>query len=253
LARSATYDDFFGAFEGRTLVDLVVELDAKHQVRFDGLAWHELGGQPPEDIPQHVELLRARLEQRLPGYRPQLHVNEYSNEVQHLVPGWAVRYLVALSDAKVDAANRACWDVPQQRWSTCWAGLNGLFAADNRTPQPLYWVYRAAGDLVGEQQLVGSASEPHTVALGVSTDGGAKVLLGRAGSPGAAPLALRLEGLSPGRVAVSAEVIPPIGATRLDAPTPVTGCEALVSDGGVEVLLRDVAEGSAATLTVRAL
>ena len=248
-----TYDDFEGTIEGHGLFDVIVDLDARYQLRFDAIAWHELGAQPAEQLPAHTASLRQRLAARFPGYQPELHVNEYANTAQHLVPGWSVGWLFYLTEANVDAANRACWNVPGEGWSDCWAGLNGLLRPDNRTPQHTYWVHRSYADLVDGQRLRTTSTDPHAVALAVQQSQHLLLLTGRFASSPAAPLTLTLQGLPPNTtsVDVTASVIPATGVPgALPAPQTPAPCHATVGDGGLTVLVNDYPDGAAVSFDV---
>lgn len=247
-----SYDDFLGTFDGHSFGDLIVELDRRFQRRLDGISWHELGNQPVEDVPRHADLLRQGLASALPGYAPELHVNEYAGPTQHLLPGWAVGWLHYLTVADVDVASRACWNVGDEGWSDCWAGLDGLLRPDNRTPQHTYWAHRYYAELVGQVHLSTTATDPHVVGLAVRVPatGVLRVLTGRfvATPPGpSAAVTLRVTGLPDGiSVDVATFEISSAGVPGpLAAPISAGSCRATATGGQVEVGVPTYADGAA--------
>ncbi len=154
------------------------DLDQRHHVRPDAVSWHELGSLP-EDVPAHAQAFRAFLATAMPEYHPAFHINEFTSEPEHLIPGWTVGWLYYLEQAKIDSANRACWSVQVPRrkpWSDCWAGLNGLFLKDNKTPQMNYWVHLAYGQM-GATRLVSEASDPRVVAIASKDEATGEIML----------------------------------------------------------------------------
>jgi hypothetical protein len=116
---------------------------ALHKLKLDALSWHEFG--QPQDISPHVAIIRKHFQERPELGMPEIHINEYSGPAGHAVPGLAVHWLHALENASVDWSSRACWD------KQCESGLNGLFRADNQTPNPVYWVYRAYAEIASSR------------------------------------------------------------------------------------------------------
>jgi hypothetical protein len=117
----------------------LVEYAQTHKLEFDALSWHEF--EQPSDLVAHVAVVRKHFAERPALKMPEIHINEYSGPAQHASPGVAVHWLQALEKARVDWSSRACWD------TQCQSGLNGLFKADNQTPNAVYWVYRAYAEM----------------------------------------------------------------------------------------------------------
>jgi hypothetical protein len=245
-----SFDDLGGNVGGHSLGDLLVDLDARFGIRLDAISWHELGAYPPSELPTHAALARQVLAQRLPGATPELHVNEYSSPRDHLLPGWTVGWLVGLTAAGIDVATRACWDVPGEGWSDCWAGLDGLLRRDNRTPQANYWAHRLYAALPGLPALPVTTTDPRAAALAVApSPTTARVLAGRfvATPPGpAATLGIELIGLPPTaiRVAATGTLVPP-QAGAMPAPLDLGVCRVDVVGGRAMVVTPAVPDGAA--------
>ncbi|MBI4059767.1 hypothetical protein HY406_01765 [Candidatus Giovannonibacteria bacterium] len=146
---------------------------ADNDLRLDAVAWHEFG--KPEAVVGHVSEIKSYLN-HLYENKPQIkdkeiHINEFQGPEGHTVPGDAVAWLYYLEKAGVDEASKACWDNEQNRksWSDCENGLNGLLLEDNKTPQPLYWVYEAYGNL-GPQRINSETSHPNLVSIASKND-----------------------------------------------------------------------------------
>lgn len=237
-----SYDAFDGMVEGHTFLDFLVDLDARG-VRLDAVSWHELGGAPPESLPTRVAELRDALAAALPGSPLELHVSEYSGPGDHLIPGAAVIWLHYLTEAGVDSANRACWDVPGAGYSDCWAGLNGLLGPDGRTPQHTYFAHRYYAELVaasvaGGRHLDTLASDPRFVGLAVADTTHVRILTGRAGGAlegRTLDVGLELEGIDSISGAHDVEVeirqIPIEGIPGPLAPPPTERCRLTITDG----------------------
>lgn len=133
----------------------------EENLAFDALSWHEFDD--PTRLPAQAEAIHAFLRRHPALGTPELHVNEYSGPRDAPMPGWAIAWFAQLEAAGVDAANRACWG------EGCSSGLNGLFAADNRTPTPLYWAHRWYAELPS-QRLRAASSEPTVAVLAGKDD-----------------------------------------------------------------------------------
>ncbi len=250
-----SYDDFFGEVDGHGAVELLADLDRLHGLRLEAVSWHELGARSPDDLPERVQALRAELARVLPGHAPELHVNEYAGPADHLLPGAAVVWLHALHEADVDVASRACWDVPGEGWSDCWAGLNGLLRPDGRTPQHSYHSHRAYAELVGHRWLATEPSDPRIVALAVSRGDDVLVLSGRAGGAlegRAVVVRFEIEGLEPSPHDALLELrrVPIDGIPGPLLETVDSRCVAHVEGGRLAISIPDYADGSAVSLRV---
>jgi hypothetical protein len=152
---------------------------------YDAVSWHEFG--EPEELSGHAARTRALLAARPSLGRPEIHVNEYATEDQHLVPAYAVAWFAALEAADVQWASRACWDGYEngRTWSDCWRGLDGLFLRDGVSRQALYWVFRGYAAMSGRRLVVAGTSAgggaSRTVALAARDDvkNEIRVLVGR--------------------------------------------------------------------------
>lgn len=181
----AGFDSYFQDASGprHYMGDVVKDLATIHNVKLEGISWHELGSNP-EDLPKHKDIARQFFAQNFPGYTPEIHINEFSAQADHTIPGWAVAWLYYLEQAGVDAASRACWfmqtTTDSSTWNNCWAGLDGLLLQDNKTPQHTYWVHKAYADL-GPRRLVIDSGVSKIVALASRDDSKQelRILLGR--------------------------------------------------------------------------
>lgn len=185
-------DSFLGAYV--PFFDFVM----KNDLRVDVVSWHEF--RYPEDLVPRVDTMRRLLAERpslCEPTCPKIHINEYAGPESHLIPGVNVGWLYYLESSGIDQSNRACWDdvggfLRFGRWSTCWAGFNGMLMDDNVTPQPTYWVYKTYAELAGAR-LPSETNSPRTVALASRDDAKKEIrlLLGRYTSSGtAAPVGI---------------------------------------------------------------
>lgn len=248
------YDDFEGNLEGRGFGQLLLDLDQRYGVRLEAISWHELGAQPPRLIPEHAARVREFVAAAFPGSTPELHVNEFANSADSHFPGATVAWLYYLMAAQIDVATRACWPVPAARpFSGCWAGLNGLLLADNRTPTPIYWVHRAYADFADSTRLVDRSSDERNLAIAAVDQGGTvRVLLGR-WAPNAsqlAPLALILNGLDGRRYRADVtQIDPQVPVGALVQPLSYPSCE-LSGTSSVALRLSGLSNGAALSLTL---
>lgn len=156
-----------------------------NNLRLDVLSWHEF--KFPDMVPGHVQEMRDFFKGHPSMCRPscpEIHINEYADGKNHLIPGWEVGWLFYFEKAGVDQIHRACWDV-RGGWSTCWHGFNGLFLKDNVTPTNLYWVHREYAEMSG-RRLHTESTMARTVALASRDDSSqeVRILAGRYGNPG---------------------------------------------------------------------
>lgn len=213
----------------------------EHRLRWDGVSWHEF--HHPRNVPLQAAAIRAHF-QRYPswGAIPEMHVNEFSGPRDAQNPAWAVAWLQSLETARVDWASRACWD------DGCGAGLDGLFRADNRTPNALYWVHQAYAAIPSGRMRVRTSS-PDTVVIAGRQEGGPQIamLLARLGAKegGAAsgtPLRLRLQHVPSVRphTVMLQRIVAGVSAPVTESQ-PQIGLRA----GAWEIMLPDVREGEA--------
>lgn len=223
----------------------------QEKLAFDALSWHEFDD--PKRLPTHAAAIRSYLREHPALGAPELHVNEYSGPRDAPMPGWAVAWLAHLEAAGVDAANRACWG------EGCSAGLNGLFAADNRTPTPLYWAHLWYAELPS-QRLRATSTEPTFAVLSGKDDAKRAVtlLVGRydAHTTGALPkrLELRIERFPYAAMAVRIDVLsvsPPNPFRRAQKrPVRVASIGSTVRDGEVVTNLPMPQDGDAYRIVV---
>lgn len=150
-----------------------VDLLAASGRRVDALSWHEFFD--PAEVATHAERVRGHALATL-GHVPELHVDEFGGPDTAQVPGWSVAWLAALHAARVDQANRACWDV--DGWNGCFEGLSGLLTRDGLAPQSPWWVWRAYAELGGDRLAV--TTNGSAAALATRDGDHVRVLVGRA-------------------------------------------------------------------------
>ena len=162
-----------------------LDYSAEKNLKWDAISWHELDS-VPEDILGHVDAARKAIETLSLG-NPEIHINEFSGHIDHLIPGWTVGWLYYLERAGVDFVSRACWcakipfDCPPGPEWDCWYGLDGLFY-NSTHPQPLYWVHHAYAQMT-TQRLRSESTRTRTVAIASRDDDKKqlKILVGRYG------------------------------------------------------------------------
>lgn len=270
-------------------IDLSTFLDHAQQMgeSFDAISWHEIndidpGWQPyrldaPRYLIDDVNRARALLAAHPVMAHAAIFVDEYGAPDTHNSPGWAAGYIAAFEDAGVTEAGRSCWNIVGTSSDECHQQFDGLFAADEQTPQPLYWVYRRYGDESGTRVAVSSSALDLS---GVAAFDGGNVLravIGRHVDCGVPPLPYATasppadvcpNGTASGRagpatvtvdlvlppqlaqlasVQVTLELIPNQTGT-LPTLTPVTSTVAVVN--GVASVAATMADGDALAVTV---
>lgn len=105
----------------------------ENDLRFDAISWHEFVH--PEHIPAQAILIREFFKKHNHSQIPEMHINEYSGPRDAPIAGWAVGWLYYLEQARLDWANRACWN------NGCQSTLDGLLT-ESGAYTPLYWVHR---------------------------------------------------------------------------------------------------------------
>jgi len=146
------------------------------------ISWHEFINDP-ESIPQHVQQFKDSLTIRPWAGNPQIHIQEYGDPDNRLIPGWAVGWLHYFEEAKVDWASRACFNEYDgvNIWDDCWDGLSGMYMMDGITPQPLYWVHRAYANINSNNRIDCNTSHPRTISMAGknNTTEEIKIIVGR--------------------------------------------------------------------------
>ena len=168
------------------LMETIADFSVTNEMVFDAWSWHEFNR--PEEIPLHVQEMHSILAAR-PGLlspTPKIIIDEYANQEQHLIPGFAVGFFYYMELAGVDYASRACWSgyfTSDDSQSDCWKGVNGMFLEDNQTPQALYWTFLRYAQLRSlPLRFQITSSDPNgTVAMGgIDYETGTlRLLLGR--------------------------------------------------------------------------
>jgi xylan 1,4-beta-xylosidase len=230
---------------------------ATNDIRLDALSWHEF--KAPEVLPEHVNEIREYFKTHPRLCRPacpEIHINEYMSDTQHLVPGYAVGWLYYLEKARVNHANRACWDVPNGG-STCWTGVNGMLLPDNATPQPLYWVYKAYADM-RSSRVATQSSAPRLVAIASKDESRRelRILAGRFGQKGAhGQVAIEVRGVRHVGTSVAAEMIriPDTGNAQRALPAlPAPSSQVVpVRDNSLLLTIPDFRDGDAFVIVLR--
>jgi hypothetical protein len=150
------------------IIEIMFAVDSLHAVGVHPAAysWHEFGN-APEVIPSHVQQFKDSLVSRPWAGNPQIHIQEYGNPDNRLIPGWGVGWLYYFEQAKIDWASRACFNEFDgvNTWDDCWNGLSGMYMMDGSTPQPLYWVHRAYADLNASGRVNTTSDMIRTIAL----------------------------------------------------------------------------------------
>lgn len=244
------------AYRDRVLETFLLFVIA-HNLRVDAVSWHEF--EIPEALPLHVKKMREffAAQPRLCNPTcPEIHINEYARDSQHLVAGYGVGWLYYLERAGVDHANRACWDVPQGG-TTCWSGINGMLMQDNATPQALYWVYKAYADM-NTTRVVSESSARRTVALASKDDAKReyRILVGRYGQKGASgKLTIELTDYlyDPSSVKVEIMRFPNTGNTMQPSPRPPSSKSRVLSvrNKSVSIVIDNFRDGEAGSIVVR--
>lgn len=230
----------------------------EHDLRVDAVSWHEF--QTPESVPAHAREMREVFKSQPKLCNPtcpEIHINEYAPDTQHLVPGYGVGWLYYLERARIDHANRACWDVPRSG-STCWNGFNGMLMPDNVTPQVMYWVYKAYAEM-GSSRVASESAMPRTVALASRDDARKefRILAGRYGQAGASgKVAIELKDYRHDASSASAEItrIQNAGNTMHAMPSrPAPRMESIrVQNNALSIVIDDFRDGDAYSIVVRA-
>jgi len=229
---------------------------ADNDLRLDALSWHEF--ETPEILPAHVNEIREFIKTQpklCNPHCPEIHINEYEPEEQHLIPGYGVGWLYYLEKAGVDQANRACWDLP--KFSTCWYGFEGMLLQDNVTPQPLYWVYKAYADM-NNSRLSSVSSLPQTIALASKDESKReiRILAGKYGQNGASGrVTIKVKDFRYNISSVTADIsrIPDTGNAVQSLPVPPPPMREVigVQENSFSIVIPDFRDGEAYSIVVR--
>jgi hypothetical protein len=179
-----------GIYDEKYISDFL-DYSVDNNIKFEAFAWHELEDMRmpvskevyPEGVPTHVETVRSLLKEKLSCdfNCPEIHINEYGYATNHLIPGFVVGWIYYLNKAKVEQANRACWDVktgalPGQKYLTCFDGFDGLFTKDDLDTQSIYYLYKLHAATKGDL-LKSESTNIRTVSLSVLNEDKSKITL----------------------------------------------------------------------------
>lgn len=121
-----------------------------NNLRFAAISWHENnagnGAQPSLQLPVlagHVQMIRTALRQSAVLSGARIFVNEFDSSKTGRLAGWDLGHVIALEQAGVDQANRACYEDCMN------AGDSLLDPADNQTPRMTYWGRLAYAQMTG--------------------------------------------------------------------------------------------------------
>lgn len=209
-----------------------------NNLQFAAISWHENNAgnasQPSLQLPMladHVEMIRTALDASPVLAGAQIFLNEVESASTTRVAGWDLGHVIALEQAGVAQANRACY-------GTCVNGADGLLdPADQQTPRMTYWGRLAYAQMTGNRVLTTTTQRDttamttvnatakklttivarhHGCAVGGNTDCPAGAFVTPTDS-GAMTLALRLPSSAAGRRATVS--VTTLGATVANVPT----------------------------------
>jgi hypothetical protein len=121
-----------------------------NNLQFAAISWHENnagnGTQPSLQLPvlaDHVQMIRTALDASPVLAGAQIFVNEFDSSFTGRLTGWDLGHVIALEQAGVDQANRACFE-------NCMNGGDSLLdPTDNQTPRMTYWGRLAYAQMTG--------------------------------------------------------------------------------------------------------
>ena len=190
-------------FGGKTVTDFVTDLHTRYGVLLEAVAWHMNDEWYPWNIQGHADTLRNAISAIGGGYVPKLVINEYTQSLIVLRPVFLASFIWHMDQAEIDFANLSCWDLysncnPPTTYSTCWAGMNGLFLENFSSEQHSYWFYAWHAREQGNRRLEVSHPEINTFAIASRSDLRQEIVIcvgkhGHANPNGL--VALRIEGI----------------------------------------------------------
>ena len=219
----------FSERDDNRLVEFVKKL-RQRSGSADAISWHEFGAHPGQVV-DHAAAARTVA---CGVSCPQLHINEYESGQFTQLPGRQVAWLHYFQVADIQQANRACWDVQVEggpKFSTCWAGFDGLLDDTYQATQPIYWVHERYARMaqsgnwlvvspfvdldLANRHLSGVAAV--AAAMGSATNE-IRILVGNFGFVDVTPLDVVVTGYphrSDGQVSLTVERIPGIGGSTI--------------------------------------
>jgi hypothetical protein len=240
-----------------------LDFAARSGLRFDVIAWHELGGDcggacdgGPRGIAPHIATVRSLLAQHPALGQPELHINEFGGPLTVGDAGYAVGYLAGMAATGVTKGASACWPVVygDRTYDGCFydpGTLDSLLTPDGASPTASWWVWRSYAQMTG-QRVVSSVSQPDmSVHATKAADGTVSVLLGRhaAGLKGPVATAVRIgvgSGQSQARVTITS-----IPESLIGAVTPTTSVrDVAVTKGVIDLGSLTIPDGAAVAITI---
>jgi hypothetical protein len=169
-------------FNRKTVADFIIDLYVEHGILLDAVSWHMNDEWYAWNIPGHVETVRTAIEEIGGGYNPKLVINEYTQSLIVLRPVYHASFVWHMDKAEIDFSNLACWTIystcfPPSTYSSCWAGLDGLFMNDYSAEQHPYWLYKWHAEEAGNERLVVSEPEYNTFALASKNDSNNEIMI----------------------------------------------------------------------------
>jgi len=253
------------------LIDFINYATANN-LQFAAISWHEnnagIASLPSMQLPvlaDHVQMIRTALDSSPVLSGAHIFVNEFDSSATGRLAGWDLGHVIAFEQARVDQANRACYE-------RCMDGGDSLLdPADNQTPRMTYWGRLAYAQMTGNRATtttsqrdttamtsVNSAAKKLTTIItrhhGCSVGGNSACPSGSFVTPtasGALSLALRLPSSAAGQRATVS--VTTLGATVADAPTKPAATVSTVkvnSSSRATVPLSSLADGAAYVVTV---
>jgi len=248
-----------------------IDYATANNLQFAAISWHELNAgnssNPAQQLPSladHVQEARAALDASPVLTGAQIFVNEFDSAFVGRLVGWDLGHVIALEQADVDQANRACFE-------DCINGGDSLIdPLDGQTPRMTYWGRLAYAQMTGSR-VDATSTQRDTTAMtsvdntagtvttiiarhhGCSTGGNLSCPLTfvRPSNSGSLTLVLQLPSAAAGQHATV--TMTPLAATVLDAPKAPTSTQSSVSvalDGTAKVSVPSLTDGSAYVVKV---
>jgi hypothetical protein len=146
-----------------------------NNLQFAAISWHENNAanasQPSLQLPvlaDHVQMARTALDASPVLADAKIFVNEFDSASTGRLAGWDLGHVIALEQAGVDEANRACYE-------DCMNGGDSLLdPADRQTPRMTYWGRLAYAAMTGTR-VATDTTQRDTTAM-TTVDGAAQSL-----------------------------------------------------------------------------
>ena len=173
--------------DGRTFkIEDFISFVAKNNLKLDAISWHIMNTDPAGQVQPQVSKIRKLLQDAglCKTKCPEIHINEYQASQAMILPGNNLAFWYYLEKANVDWASKACWVIGAHGsppLDGCWESMNGVFMGDNKTPQALYWLFKAYAELNEKSRLQVVTTDSRTIALASKNDAKkeVKIIVGR--------------------------------------------------------------------------